>query len=187
MTGREKAWKKERNHSARSFRFHLKMLKYYVSKKIWWMSITLSLCMRPRTAFAPSVVLQEGHEYLKSLGNGRAYWYPSPYNSCGTVAKSVSLTKSLTIYHYYLSWVPSEVRKNMVPATEKAIQEATLNSNRFPPTKPVHNISFKIDLLNGLLLIQIYCMALKDRQYCAQLLTFTVTFKVQHGYFVFIF
>ncbi len=95
--GERKSMEKERNHSARSFRFHLKMLKYYVSKKVWWMSITLSLCMRPRTAFAPSVVLQEGHEYLKSLGNGRAYWYPSPtpptpYNSYGTVAKSVSLT-----------------------------------------------------------------------------------------------
>lgn len=63
---------------SKAFWFHLKLLKYYVSKKVWWMSITLSLCMRPRTAFAPSVVLQEGHEYLKSLGNGRAYWCPPP-------------------------------------------------------------------------------------------------------------
>lgn len=73
----------------KAFRFHLKMLKYYVSKKVWWMSITLSLCMRPRTAFAPSVVLQEGHEYLKSLGNGRAYWCPSPTPHITHMAQSL--------------------------------------------------------------------------------------------------
>lgn len=126
----------------KAFRFHLKPLKYYVSKK-GMMNVHYPFIMYEATnCFVPYVVLQEGHEYLKSLGNGRAYWYIFPYqhNSYSTVAKcfSVLVHDNLPLlFALGVIWV-QEKKNNWKRNTRAQLEISAMGFA--PLTKPMYNL-----------------------------------------------